>query len=125
MHLNSIIGIVVVLVLIPLAIVLLNDLIFHRKPPKKERAAAAKRFEERLLNPDFTALEAHFGCPLPPALKELYANKDEIMRGDFEVIITQGGKKKTWTVAFYQPADKEAVTEMWEGLEGKFAARQL
>jgi len=38
------------------------------------------------LNPDLAALEAHFGCAIPKELRELYANKEEIQRGDFEVL---------------------------------------
>jgi len=107
---------------LPLLFVWLNDKIFHRTLSKKEQDEYAKRFCERLLNPDFAALEAHFGCPMPKELKELYAKKEEIQRGDFEVLTRNSdGVAVTWTVAFYEPADLESLRDAWPDCKEFFA----
>ena len=114
MDFKAIIGIVAIFVVLPLLILWLNDKIFRRGSSKKELGKYSKRYAERLLNPDFAALEAHFGCPMPVELKELYANKEEIQRGDFEVVTKgQDGSEDTWTVAFYEPADMESLRDAW------------
>jgi hypothetical protein len=99
----------------------LRDKVFHPRPTSAEVEAANKRFEERLLNPDLTALEAHFRCAMPHALRDLYANRDEILRGDFE-LVSAGARQESqpWFVAFYQPADVEHVGEAWPGTEEMF-----
>ena len=119
---KAIIGIVAIFVVLPLLIVWLNDRIFHRTSSKKELDEYSKRYKERLLNPEFAALEAHFGCTMPNELKELYASKEEIQRGNFDVV-TKGrdGSKETWTVAFYEPADLESLRDTWPDCKELFA----
>ena len=122
MDFKAIFGIIVVLVVLPLLIVWLNDRIFRRRSSKKEREEYSKRFEERLLKPDFAALETHFGCAMPNELKELYANNEEIQRGDFEVVTKNStGVEDTWTVAFYEPADLESLRDAWPDCKELFA----
>ena len=110
------IGIVYFLAVFALAVALLflNDWIFHRRPNKKEMAAFSKHFEERLLKPDIQALEQHFEHALPQALKTFYSSQEEILRENIEVIGTNSsGEKTVWNIAFFQPADLENVREAW------------
>jgi hypothetical protein len=114
MDLKAILTVIAILLGLPLLIVWLNDKIFHRGLSKKEQEEYSRRFEERLLNPDFAAVEALLGCALPEELKKLYANKDEIMRGNFDVQLKPTGDTNgVWSVGFYEPADKEAVAGEW------------
>jgi hypothetical protein len=112
-NLKTILFLVVILLGLPLLIVWLNDKIFHRSPSKAKREEYSRRFEQRLLNPDFPAVEACVGCKLPDEVKKLYANKDEICQENFEVVLRQkedsGG---IWTVAFYLPADMEEMGDL-------------
>jgi hypothetical protein len=102
----------------------LVDKIFRREPSRAEIDEHSRRHRERLLAPDFAALEAHFGTALPDALKRLYADKEEILRGergDFEVMVTGlNGATKSWYIAFYEPADAQSLAESWEGCEPYF-----
>jgi len=92
----------------------LNDRIFHRRPRKQKANASSKLFEERLKKPDFEALEKHFGRSFPQGIKALYGNPQEILRENFEVVASQGsGQEKTWSIAFYEPADLEHIREAW------------
>lgn len=69
-----------VLVLAGIAIVLLvardNLHALWRRRPAARRAAieARRRYEERLLSPDWARYEAHLQRPIPPAIRELYAD---------------------------------------------------
>jgi hypothetical protein len=122
MTFKDIIAILVILLGIPLLIVWLNDKLFHRRPSKKELDEYSKRYNQRLLNPDFAALEFHFGCPILIKLKDLYANKEEIQRRDFEVLTKKSdGSEATWSVALYEPADLESLRDAWPDCKELFA----
>jgi len=111
---DVLVPIVYVLTVVTLAVacLLLNDRISRRRPSKKEMAAFAKRFEERLLKPDFYSLEKHFGHALPKQLKALYENRIEILKRDFEVVgNVMGDEKNVWYISYYQPADLENVRD--------------
>ncbi len=82
-NLKTILIIIAIFIGLPLIIVWANDKIFHRLPSKAKRDEYSRRFEERLLNPDFVGVEAALGCALPEEVKKLYANKDEILRENF------------------------------------------
>ena len=98
------------------------DKLFRRQPSKAEMDEYSRHFQERLLKPDFAAVEAHFGAALPDSLKKLYADKNEILRGDFEVVTkVEGAKSDPWFIAFYEPADAESLRESWPGCEPYFA----
>lgn len=119
---KAILAILAILLGLPLLIVWLNDRIFHRTLSKKQQAEYSKRFVERQLNPDFTALEAHFGCAMPKELRELYANKEEIQRGDFTVLKKNtDGSEQSSDVAFYSPADLESLRDAWPDCKELFA----
>src|SRR6185312_13452224 len=103
-----------VLVVLAVGFLFLNDFIFGRCRKRGAADASVKRFEERLLNPDFGGLEKHFGRALPQGLKALYGNREEILKENVQVIGTDAeGNKRTWDIAFFQPADLENVREAW------------
>jgi len=94
----------------------LNDRLFRRSKPKKE--AAARVYENRLLNPDIAGLEKHFGHALPAGLKDLFKNQAEVLRENFTVSrIGMDGKGQSWDIAFYEPLDLEHVNEAWPDMK--------
>ena len=71
----------------------------------------SRRFLERLRAPDFSAIEAHFGVTIPPALKEFYASDQLTGDCDFEI------NGDDWSIAFFQPLDEDSLRESWSGCE--------
>jgi hypothetical protein len=119
---KTVVGILVLFLGLPLLIVWLNDRLFHRTLSKAEWEEYSERFRERLLKPDFAALEAHFDCAMPKELKDLYADKKEILRGGFEVLTDKSGAPEhSWPVAFYLPADLESLRDVWPDCKELFA----
>ena len=119
---QTILGLLIIFIGLPLFIVWLNDKIFHRYPRRCELDEYSKRFTERLLAPQFAELENHFGCAIPEEIKCLYEDKAEIQKGDFEVTMAASdGSQQTWTVAFYEPADLESVRDGWQECDHLFA----
>ena len=109
-----------VFVLLPVVILLVRDRTGRRS--KESIEDYSKRFEVRLVNPDFTAVERHFGRPLPDSVRTLYANRNELAMGDFEVAATvEAPEDARWYIAFYEPADFETVANAWPGTEQYFA----
>ena len=85
---------------------------FARAQAKKKWAAFAKRFEERLLSPKIEELEKHFGHTFPQGIKNLYINRKEILKENFQVIgANKNGDKQIWNIAYYQPADFENLQD--------------
>lgn len=114
---------VYLVVLVQLALLLVwvaNKFIFKRRS-FEEQEAESKRFLNRLMNPNFAALEKEFGGAFPEALKRLYSDKEELKRDNFE--ITPPGKKadEAHFIAFYEPADLESVLDGWEDCKGYFS----
>jgi hypothetical protein len=97
----------------------INDRLFHRSKSKKELEEYSERFKERLQNPDFPALEKHYNCTFPQNVKDLYANKNDIMKGDFEVQV--GAPPQSFYVAYYMPADAEAIRDFMSDTKEYFA----
>lgn len=105
---------------LPFAILLIRDRL--GRPTRLQLEAASHRFRERLQNPDIAALEKHFGYPFPSALRSLYGNQEELVRGDFDVAATADATGADWRfIAYYLPADEESVKYPWPGLEKYFA----
>lgn len=118
--LKLIAAIVAIFLILPLLVVLLKDKLFNRPRTKEEIAEFSRRFNERLLHPDFAAVEAHFGCSMPEELKRLYSAREEILCGDFEVA-SKGKSKSNWYVAYYNPADAESLNDYWPAIKNFFA----
>jgi len=105
---------------LPVALLLARDRL--GRPSRKKLEQYSRKFNQRLQAPDFPALERHFGCPLPQAVRALYENKPEVRRSDFQVSAdAQPAADECWYLAFYQPADEENVRDAWPGTEQYFA----
>jgi hypothetical protein len=94
-----VIFLVALLVGLPVFILLLRDRInkarWKRKNPPEKLAADRRVYEERLLRPDWAFYERHLQRPVPPALRELYADKtlvigQQLVYTDAEHISTFG-----------------------------------
>jgi len=102
-------------------LLLLNDFLSGRRRKKGSGKGASRPFADRLSNPDFDGLEKHFGHPLPPGLRALYANRQEISSEEIEISgMDAAGKEMAWHIAFYQPADLENVQEAWPDTKDVF-----
>ena len=114
---------VYLVVLVQLALLLVwvsNKFIFKRRS-FEEIEADSKRHLDRLLNPDFAALEKEFGCSFPQELKRLYSDKDELKRENFEVRPPGAKNSDAHFIAFYKPADIQSVRDGWEDCKGCFS----
>jgi hypothetical protein len=116
---KTILGVSATFIALPLAILFLRNRL--ARPSRKELDDYSRRFEERLANPDFAALEKQFGHPLPAALRALYLDPQERIRDNFEIAPTGAPCSKRWPIAYYQPADAESLRNMWPGTEEMFA----
>lgn len=104
---------------LPLIILLIRDR--FSRGANKVIVDDFNRFDQRLLNPDITAFEQHYGHALPTALVALYQDDREVSRGDFYVAQSADAPKEDrWYVAFYLPADLSSVKDAWPGTEGYF-----
>jgi hypothetical protein len=109
-----------IFVALPVALLLARD--WFTRPSKKKMEEYSRQFLERLHHPDFAAVEKYFGRPLPACLQALYADRQEVLRGDFEVAAAPDAPPEDpWHVAFYQPADEQSARDAWPGLEKYFA----
>jgi hypothetical protein len=105
---------------LPVALLLARD--WFTRPSKRKIEEFSRQFAERLQHPDFGAVERHFGRLLPACVRALYADRQEILRRNFEVTpIHDAERDDRWHVAFYQPADGQSARDAWRGLEKYFA----
>lgn len=119
-NIKVVLFLVCLMVGLPVLILLVRDRV--TRPSRKEIDDASRRFLERLNNPDLAALERHFGVPMPQSLVELYGNRAELMRGDFQVApSSETPADERHRVAYYQPADAQSAGDSWSGLEKYFA----
>ena len=72
--------------------------------------AARAHFIQKLRRPDFDRVEAHFGLPLPDALKSFYGSP--FIECDWDIPKTGGGM---WEIAYFEPLDETAVRDAWPG----------
>ena len=118
----TVLAIVGIFIALPILIVWLRDKVVDRPTTKEQRDEYSRRFRERLANPDFGALEQHYGCTLPIPLKQLYTNSEELSRGEFEVVPPHGRTPDDAPyVAFYNPADAESLTHTFHDGDAYFA----
>lgn len=117
---STVLGIIGIFVGVPVALLLARDRLTRQSKRKQEEYS--QQFTERLRHPDFLAVEKHFGRRLPSCVQALYANSNELLRGDFEVAsAVDTAPEARWYIAFYQPADEQSVRDSWPGLEKYFA----
>ena len=118
--LATLLAIGILFVAVPVLLLWIWDMSTRTSPAQRD--ADSHAFLERLRRPDYTALQDHFGRPLPDALRSLYENKEEVVRQDFEMAPSlQADEDQRWYIAFYQPADAQAVRDAWPGCEECFA----
>lgn len=105
---------------LPIALLVARDR--FRRPSREKIEEYSRQFIERLHHPDFSAVEKHFGRPLPSCVRNLYADRAELLREDFETAASlDASPEHRWYVAFYQPADDQSAKDTWPGLEKYFA----
>jgi hypothetical protein len=88
-----------------------------RRRTRRPRETKAD-YTYRLLHPDFDAVAARLGCPLPPLVQALYAAVPELLKDDFSVI--DPDSLREWHIGFFCPADARAVESNWPGMENCF-----
>lgn len=71
-------------------------------------------FEYRQLHPDFAAFVSHYGCEPPLPLRQLYANRENVLDENFEVILPSGDP---YFIAWFEPMDEQE----WPDLDGLYS----
>jgi SMI1/KNR4 family protein SUKH-1 len=80
-----------------------------------------EEYDQRLLNADFEALERHFGCNIPQAIRELYADSELILKKALQVRPPQAREDmEEFYVAFFVPADARQSESWWPPEDRKF-----
>jgi hypothetical protein len=77
-------------------------------------------YERRILAPDWSCVERHLRRPVPPALRELYADLSLVMRRDFRY-------STDYTLSTFEALDDQAMADgkEWLGFEAVvFASTQ-
>lgn len=105
---------------LPLVLLLARD--WLTRPSRKHMEAYSREFIQRLQRPDFPVVARHFGQPLPECVQALYADKQELLRSNFEVAASKTVPvEERWFVSDYQPADGRSIQDAWPGMERYFA----
>ena len=99
-------------------------------PVPQKRKSESEEYEERvkqLQNPRFDLIEAHFKHPVPQPLKELYQNREELLRWRFVVdvpvpqeILDRAGDDAEFeqiSVERYEPIDGKTMESWGPGME--------
>jgi hypothetical protein len=122
LSISGIIVLCIAVIVLAIFVLWIIDRIHCQKLSPEEIAEGVRRFIWRLENPDFNAIEAHYGHSFPEGLKLLYQNKEEVMRNEFEVASSSDSPEKDrWYIAFYEPADMDTVKGAWSGCEKYFS----
>lgn len=86
-----------------------------------QRPCSQEEYDRRLLKPDFAAVERHFGCMIPPAIRELYADSELILKKDFLIQPTNAlDGIEEFDIAYFVPADVEGMESWWPAEDRKF-----
>ena len=73
------------------------------------------RFEQRQLQPDYSAFTSHYGCEPPAPLRRLYEERDNVLDADFEVHLPSS--RRPWSVAWFEPMEDGT----WPDIEGCYS----
>ncbi len=81
-----------------------------------ERVYGTPEYSARFTKPDFAAIEARLGRPVPEAYRKLHGDIQTIQSTDIEVIPpgTQAAEDR-WPIVCFFPADHQAVIDLWPG----------
>jgi hypothetical protein len=84
----------------------------RREAPPATRLAERQTDEQRILNPDWTAVEHHLRRPVPQALRDLYADRELIVRRDLRYADDH-------VISSFEPLDEQAIQDAthWLGFE--------
>ena len=89
---------------------------------RAEGSLVADRFRKRIESPDFAGLERRLGHPLSASLSALYADRDLVMSRDIVIAVPNPlERSKDSYIAWFEPADAEALDNPMQGCEGLFA----
>jgi hypothetical protein len=83
-----------------------------RDHPPASRTAERQVYAQRILTPDWACVERHLGRPVPPALRDLYADRELITRRDLRYTNEQA-------FSTFEPLDEQAILDSrrWLGFE--------
>jgi hypothetical protein len=83
-----------------------------RDAPPASQAAERHAYEQRILNPDWAAVERRLRRPVPQALRDLYADRVLILRRDLSCADDH-------VISSFEPLDEQAMQDAarWLGFE--------
>jgi hypothetical protein len=91
-------------------------LIFRSGVDPAANIAATREFERKLLNPNFAALEAAIGAPLPLAVLPLYRSRELLLGYGWRFSVANDGQTSSdSTIAFFQPAEVASLRDLGDG----------
>jgi hypothetical protein len=99
--------------------------IFNNGPSPDSIRDNQKKFNRRLLNPDFACFERRYGVQPPISLQSIFFDKSRNLcdQESFTVQITPGVQSEnTWYVSCIYPIDEEQLSRRpWPGTESFYA----
>ena len=120
----SVLVIVLIFVGLPVVLLVTKDRIARarrNRPAELSRIALERQTSERrILAPDWSCVERHLRRPVPPALRELYADLSLVTRRDFRY-------STDCAIGTFEPLDEQAMADSraWLGFEAvAFASTQ-
>jgi len=120
----SVLVIVLIFVGLPVVLLVTKDRIARAKrnrPAELSRIAVDRQtHERRILAPDWSCVERHLRRPVPPALRELYADLSLVTRRDVRC-------STDCALSMFEPLDEQAMADAraWLGFEAVvFASTQ-
>jgi ferredoxin len=76
----------------------------------KELAEYERQFQKRLLQPQWSELEDHFGFKMPRSLRELYSDHNRLVRNSFYVVPPHSTDPDNHRfIARFEPADRQTL----------------
>lgn len=120
----SVLVIVLIFVGLPVVLLVTKDRIARarrNRPAELSRIAVARQtYERRILAPDWSCVERHLRRPVPPALRDLYA--------DFSLVTCRDVRYSTdYALGTFEALDEQAMADakVWLGFEAvAFASTQ-
>jgi hypothetical protein len=68
-------------------------------------------YNTKLLNPKFELIEQRFDCEVPKSLKQLYSNREEVLRRNFVINRSPGAdQERDMKVKAYVPIDENCFS---------------